>query len=202
MPRLRSPIQAFPRFGRQANSMQEMPDNHPSSTDLSPPDDGLVDPVDLIEVESTDDAARSGERYLKRRIAQQRSHLGIMLTCILVLALSFLLRVRTDQRVEFRIFPESPLPHTCASRAMLGVDCPGCGLTRAFILLAEGDLKASIGVHRIGWVLVLFILFQIPYRIFGIKWPERMPSGPAVPSSIVLVVFILLLGNWIIGFLI
>jgi hypothetical protein len=180
--------------------MQEMSDNHQDSADLSTTTDCLVDPAELIEVEPSSDSNQSHEQDLRRRKTQRRCDLGILLVCTLVVALSFVLRVRPDQRVEFRFWPDKPLPHSCMSRIVMGLDCPGCGLTRSFIFLAEGNIAASLGVHRLGWIGVLFVLLQLPYRVMAIKWPERIARRPVIPASIVLVFFILMIGNWLIGF--
>jgi hypothetical protein len=43
----------------------------------------------------------------------------------------------------------SPLP-LCAVKALTGVDCPGCGMTRAFLLIAHGQLHDANYVHPVG----------------------------------------------------
>src|SRR5262249_21261909 len=63
----------------------------------------------------------------------------VLVVAVGVVALAFLLRVRSDQRVEFRGLPGVALPHVCAARVWLGLSCPGCGLTRSVISVAEGD---------------------------------------------------------------
>lgn len=35
----------------------------------------------------------------------------------------------------------------CPMRIFIGLPCPGCGLTRAFILLLKGDIAGSIRMH-------------------------------------------------------
>ncbi|MBS0264649.1 MAG: DUF2752 domain-containing protein [Planctomycetes bacterium] len=101
----------------------------------------------------------------------------------LVIVLSFLLAVRSDQRVEFRFLRGRALPDTCLTRTVLHIPCPGCGLTRSYIFLAQGDWNASWQMHKLGWLLALATLFQIPYRSYilltghtapiGVVWPKR-----------------------------
>jgi hypothetical protein len=41
---------------------------------------------------------------------------------------------------------ESPLP-LCAVKALTGLDCPGCGMTRAFLLIGHGRIAEANGMH-------------------------------------------------------
>ncbi|MGD2099651.1 MAG: DUF2752 domain-containing protein [Desulfobacterales bacterium] len=59
----------------------------------------------------------------------------------------------------------------CPLKATLGVACPGCGLTRAMVLLAEGKWLAAIELHAfapvglgIGLLLVTGILLPANVR--------------------------------------
>ena len=91
--------------------------------------------------------------------------------------LAFLLHELPDGRVAVRGLPQFPLPQTCASRAWLGLRCPGCGLTRSIIHLAEGDWQASWRDHRLGGLLAVVIAASDPL-------PAARPS-PARPTLVV-----------------
>ena len=80
--------------------------------------------------------------------------------------LAFLLHELPDGRVALRGLPQFPLPQTCMSRALLGLRCPGCGLTRSIIHLAQGDWRESWHDHRLGGLLGIVIALQIPYRLY------------------------------------
>ena len=84
------------------------------------------------------------------------------------MVLSFALQVRPDERVHVGGLSGLPLPPSCASYELFRVRCPGCGLT-SFIRLAHGDLAASWRYHRIGWVLALAVVVQIPYRLLALR---------------------------------
>jgi len=58
------------------------------------------------------------------------------------------------------------LPQTCGSRWLLGIDCPGCGLTRSTVYLMHGHLAESLKMHRLGWPILLLIVSHIPYRVW------------------------------------
>ena len=57
-----------------------------------------------------------------------------------------------------------PLPELCNSRRFLGIDCPGCGMTRCFISLAHGDVRAAWEYNAGGILLFGLFVAQIPYR--------------------------------------
>ena len=48
-----------------------------------------------------------------------------------------------------------PIGGTCPARALLGVDCPLCGMTRSFVALAHGRLGAALDFHPAGPFLML-----------------------------------------------
>jgi hypothetical protein len=116
----------------------------------------------------------------------------------LVVAAAFLLQVLPDgERVAVRGLGRWPLPHSCITRAWFGQSCPACGLTRSIIHLAHGDLAASIRTHRIGWVLALATLAQIPYRIIALRRLDRPPINPRIAEAFGAFLILLLVGNWL-----
>lgn len=46
----------------------------------------------------------------------------------------------------------------CFSRRVLGLPCPGCGLTRAFAHLAKGQWSAALAAHPLAPVLAVEIV--------------------------------------------
>jgi Protein of unknown function (DUF2752) len=105
-----------------------------------------------------------------RRIALLRDRHWTMLwisTAIVIGALS----MHTDRlgRVGPTWLPGIWLPELCGSRALFGIECPGCGLTRSFIALSHGDLAGSLAYHRVGWLLALAVVLQFPYRILTLR---------------------------------
>ena len=49
----------------------------------------------------------------------------------------------------------------CAFFRLTGVPCPGCGLTRACMLLLKGEVQASIKFHAFAPIFVLLIALLI-----------------------------------------
>lgn len=153
----------------------------------------VSDSLPILEV---DDAP--SESY-DRQSAHRRAHdASLLWIAVVVLVLSFTLRIRADQRVELLGLSGLPAPEMCGSRLWLGIECPGCGLTRGFIRLANGDWSGAIAVNRVAPLLAFAVLAQIPYRLamlFG--WPPaRHFAESAWPKAIGWVLIVALIGNW------
>lgn len=66
----------------------------------------------------------------------------------------------------------------CPTQALLGVDCPGCGSSRALYALTHGDIGLAADNNILLVVMVPFLLFW-----FG-RWAYRSWTGtPAPPVS-------------------
>jgi hypothetical protein len=129
---------------------------------------------------------------------RMRRHNQILLIVGAVALLAFALKELPDGRVAFRGLLWLPLPQTCYSRSLLGLKCPGCGLTRSIIHLAEGDFDASLRSHRLGWVIALLIALQMPYRLLALRLSERELIAPHWQAAIGYALIALLLGNWLV----
>ena len=64
------------------------------------------------------------------------------------------------------------LPPLCAWKNATGWDCLGCGLTRSFVWMGHGNLRAAFGLHALGPVLYLAVLLQVPLRLWRL-WQLR-----------------------------
>ncbi len=114
-----------------------------------------------------------------------------------ILAVSLVLRVRSDDHAAFAFLPDWPIPSTCPSQIIFGVDCPGCGLTRSFIYLANGDWQRAYAKNRVGWLLALAVVLQIPYRLAGLLGRNRQPLGKRLPQLFGMALIAALIGNWL-----
>lgn len=75
------------------------------------------------------------------------------------------------------------MPKTCSSQTIFGIDCPSCGLTRAFIAISQGRFGDAWKLNRISFLMYAFVLGQIPWQgmqLFRL-WRGRSPVfWPAV----------------------
>lgn len=112
--------------------------------------------------------------------------------CALVLLLSFLL-------------PPGGVPtwlpglDTCGFHAATGLPCPGCGLTRAFIALAHGQLREAWRLHPFA-----FPLYAVCVGGLGTPWVATyLPAltGPGAArilqrAALVLALALMAFGTW------
>lgn len=62
----------------------------------------------------------------------------------------------------------------CVYRFLLGVRCPGCGMTRAVMAALRLDFAAAFGYHWMFWsVPVGYLYFLFDGRLLGRKWLDR-----------------------------
>jgi hypothetical protein len=142
---------------------------------------------------------RSSKTLPRSTETLRSNHRQVLIICSLVIAAAPLLQVLPNERVALRGMDNLVLPPSCPSRELFGVSCPGCGLTRSFVHLAHGDWSSSWRVHRIGWLLMLVFLLQIPYRAYLLWGPGKYRLRQAASDWIGIGLIALLLGNWLAG---
>ncbi|MCY2968525.1 MAG: DUF2752 domain-containing protein [Planctomycetota bacterium] len=135
------------------------------------------------------------------RSLRERHRLMLVISGV-VIALAGMLVVRDEQKVAFWFLPNVPAPESCFSRSWFGIPCPGCGLTRSFVSLAHFDWAAAWRFHRLGWLLALVTVAQIPYRLWALSHPTGSPLGRQWPHFLSTFLIFALIVNWVFGFLI
>jgi len=69
------------------------------------------------------------------------------------------------------------IPNTCPFKALTGLDCPGCGITRAMILAVHGRWLDSYFMHLWGIPLLVFFLWRFLSAISGTHFPTLLPAS-------------------------
>ena len=91
----------------------------------------------------------------------------VVSAALFVIVMSFVLTVGSDEKVYFP-FAEQPLRETCTSRILFAMDCPGCGMSRAFISISDGRIRKALQFNSAGLIVYLFVAAQIPWHAFQI----------------------------------
>ena len=158
--------------------------------------------AEALRSSSTTTATEQGVLLQRRRAALLDRHRAMLALSAGVLIAAFLLRINDGGRVGAPWLPFESLPPMCGSRALLGIECPGCGLTRSFVALASGDFAESFRFHRLGWLMFLATASQIPYRTVRLRQLRRGDLGERRwPKWFGSLLIAALLTNWAIGVL-
>jgi len=85
------------------------------------------------------------------------------------------------------------IPFLCPFKALTGIPCPGCGMTRALISMAKGDFHAAFGYNPFSF----FLVFMVVISVMPGKQAEKLPSiTPVVMNYVFIVVLIAVLVFW------
>jgi len=118
-----------------------------------------------------------------------------LLGCASILAAGFLLDV--DEAGVYLLGWKWPLH--CFLAHNFGVNCALCGMTRSIAAMGQGNFKAAWGFHHLGPAVFLFIILQLPYRMWALcVYPRGVPRivyTAAVTGALLLVAAIML--NWL-----
>jgi hypothetical protein len=119
---------------------------------------------------------------------KQTGRFGHLEVFALLGALSFLVA---------RFLPVLSIPYTCPLRGLAGIPCATCGMTRAFVHLAHGDVGLAVAASPLGallaagaWLFAAADLARVgvgaPLPIPGVR-ALRVATGAGIA---------LLLANW------
>jgi hypothetical protein len=84
-------------------------------------------------------------------------------------------------------------PTLCPFALVTGVACPLCGMTRALLHLAQGDLAGAVAYHPLVLVVVAVAVVAVVLRATGRSWPAFARGLPAV-----IAVAVLFVGTWVV----
>lgn len=62
----------------------------------------------------------------------------------------------------------------CISKQLLGFDCPGCGIQRAFYLLLQGEFVAAFKMYPAIYFLVVLFAFFVFNRFHATKYADKI----------------------------
>lgn len=137
--------------------------------------------------------------------ARRPEHLWLLALAAGALIGSFVVQASPEGQITLT-FPlwaqEIRLPQVCTSRWVFGVSCPGCGLTRSFAAIAQGDWRGAFRCNPMGPVLFIVCVAQLPYRLMEYYGLGRsVPWWVALKAKFDLVTWFVvagLVGQWVV----
>lgn len=104
------------------------------------------------------------EPWLRSLKGGQLPNLIVFGVCLCLIAGALVLTPPGPESACIKLGPLS-LPSVCTLKNMTGLSCPGCGLARSVSALAHGEVAKSLGYHRLGWLVFIYIVAQFVYRL-------------------------------------
>ena len=93
-------------------------------------------------------------------------------------------------------------PVLCGFRALFGVPCPGCGLTRCLAALTRGDVVAAFRVHPAGPVFLAYLgaLWATAWWSYARHGTLRSPLARRIPGWAHAAVIVAMIVVWAVRF--
>ncbi|MDX1386593.1 MAG: DUF2752 domain-containing protein [bacterium] len=86
----------------------------------------------------------------------------------------------------------------CFIRNLVGLECPGCGLTRAFLYLFQGEIRSSLQMNALAPVLVLwFGIYLMQHLIAWVRGSRPRWYTPQGSQWIGRAFGVLFFGQWL-----
>lgn len=80
----------------------------------------------------------------------------------------------------------------CLNKEFLGVECPGCGMQRAVVLLWEGEFTAAFFMYPALYTLIALFGFLLADQFFTIRYANQISIALMVASvALILTNFLL-----------
>lgn len=75
----------------------------------------------------------------------------------------------------------------CLYHYFFGIQCPGCGMTRAYLSLLHGEWSLAFSYHPLFWTVpILFLLFLTDGKLFREKWANTILLGVILSGYMIL----------------
>ncbi len=126
-------------------------------------------------------------------------HALFFLMGLAVIGMSFVMRAEGQASV-FLPGANYSLPEICTAKRILGVPCPGCGLTRSFISISHGQFGRAWSYNPASFLLYPFVLAQIPWNAMQLWLIRKRGHGVEIPyiHFIPIAVAVVLLVCWLV----
>jgi hypothetical protein len=141
---------------------------------------------------------RSMKRPLRRwhkRLRGRYLHWLILFVCLALVITAFVLP--PDQIIAKRLGLRWHYYRILDN--VFGLRCASCTLARSFSACAQGQLSRAFDYDRLGPLIFLYLILQIPYRLWSLaKAPKRLPrSAIRFQAIYTVLIMALIIADWL-----
>jgi len=94
------------------------------------------------------------------------------------------------------------LPHFCLFEKITNIQCPVCGITRAFSELSKGNIVQAYNLNLSSLFVAFFFVLQIPLRICSLSIPQSQKTVTKISKTFNWLILIAIAVNWVINLII
>ncbi len=131
-------------------------------------------------------------KFIQRQLSHTEAHRLENYAGLLIIALIFLISlvVAPFEQERFTI---------CLFKNAVGVPCPSCGMTRAFLFLGHGQIAKATALNPLALPVALLLLVQGARLFSRLAWQRdyRLQLSPFVFSIVLATAIAIVLGTWL-----
>ena len=76
----------------------------------------------------------------------------------------------------------------CLNKQLLGFDCPGCGMQRSVMLVAQGEFESAFYMYPAIYPLIVLLLCILTFKYKPFKYSGNILIGLAILTGAVIVI--------------
>lgn len=120
--------------------------------------------------------------------SEKRIHVNVLMSHLLLVAFAV--------TVSWLPSSLSLLPHVCLFESLLGIVCPGCGVTGSLLATVAGDVVRAWTIHPAGPIIAAALVIQVPLRILALRKSRYGSYVSDVSRRLTSGVLVVLALNW------
>jgi len=76
----------------------------------------------------------------------------------------------------------------CLNKQLFGLDCPGCGMQRAFLLTIKGEFEAAFNMYPAIFTILILFIFLIFNAFVKFKYDYKLKMGLIILNAIIIAI--------------
>lgn len=76
----------------------------------------------------------------------------------------------------------------CLNKMLFGIDCPGCGAQRAFVMVFQGKFMAAFHMYPAIYTLLLLLVFLLFNLFVKFRYDWHIKAGLIIVNAVIIAV--------------